>query len=105
MTTIVAPPPDTPEAPERPPWGKRHDLNGTAYFSVVIDPDDAAETCTGGISQLMGYDPVVLAAVLCEQMDEEQWFYPLHVLWGVTVAEYSDETPVQGVICTMIIEQ
>ena len=92
-----APPADTDER-----WGRQVDMAGVEYFSVVIDPMDAKDTVDGGIRELMGMSPDMLANVIFAHVDEELWFRPSYVLWGPAVADYDDDEPIAGVRCTMI---
>ena len=83
-------------------WGRQVDIAGTEYFSVVVDPMDAKEACDGGIAEMMAMSPAILAELLFRGAEEEQWFTPLHVLWGLSIADYDDDEPVIGVRCTMV---
>ena len=88
-----------PDAPAK--WGRNVDLAGYEFFSILIDPQEAAELHGDGVCGLMQMPPDVLTDVLFDAQGETAWFTPQHVIWGLSLIEYDDDDGL-GVRCSIL---
>ena len=82
-------------------WGRKVDLAGVEYFSIVIDPIDGVDYSEDGICGLMQMPVDVLTETLFGQQEESIWFRSMYVLWGQAISAYDDDDMV-GIRCTII---